>query len=79
MDRAPKREFGDGERESLPDPEVRDERAEETSRRQKAAAYLRAARLTDDTKEREELRRKAVRLLSSRLARARGPSGDEKS
>jgi hypothetical protein len=78
MDRAPKRDFSDGERESVPDPAAHDERAEEASRRQKAAAYLRAARLTDDAQEREELRRKAGELLSSRFARARGPSGGEK-
>jgi hypothetical protein len=36
----------------------------EANERRQAAAYLRAARLTDDATEREELRRKAADLLS---------------
>jgi len=38
----------------------------------KAAAYLRAARLTDDASERQALRRKAAELLEPRAARGRG-------
>ncbi len=40
--------------------------AAEVSKRQAAAAYLRAARLTDDAAERESLRRQAAELLSPR-------------
>lgn len=36
------------------------------SSRQKAASYLRAAKLTDDPAQREELRRKAAELIAPR-------------
>ncbi len=38
----------------------------DVSARRKAAAYLRAAKLTDDGREREALRQKAAELLSPR-------------
>jgi hypothetical protein len=40
-------------------------------KRQAAAAYLDAARLTDDAAERQVLRRKAVTLLAARATAAR--------
>jgi hypothetical protein len=40
--------------------------------RQQAAAFLRAARLTFDARERRELRRKAVELLTPAPRRANG-------
>src|SRR6185295_7380323 len=74
MDRAHKRDLTEVETEPMPDRESLDEDVLETQRRQKAAAYLRAARLTDDAGEREALRRKAGELLSSRAFRRRRPS-----
>ena len=50
--------------ESLPDRDPQDPQARELSRRQQAASYLRAARMTDDPAERESLRRKAAELLA---------------
>jgi hypothetical protein len=65
MDRAPKRQI-DPVRESAPDEDLQDQAATEALRRQAAAAYLRAARLTDDPAERESLRRQALAVLSPR-------------
>jgi hypothetical protein len=50
--------------ESLPDRDLQDAQARELSRRQQAASYLKAARMTDDPAERESLRRKAAELLT---------------
>ena len=73
MDRATKQDLPEVETDSLRDRESHDEGALETQKRQQAAAYLRAARLTDDAGEREALRRKAGELLSSRTFRRRRP------
>jgi hypothetical protein len=70
MDRVPKRQ-NDADRESLPDEELPTESAAAASKRQAAAAYLRAARLTDDATERESLRRQAAELLSRRARTSR--------
>ena len=43
-----------------------DEAGGDSSARREAAAYLRAAKLTDDAREREALRQKAAELLSPR-------------
>ena len=74
MDRATKQYLAEAKTDSLPDREPHGEGALETQERQKAAAYLRAARLTDDAEEREALRRKAGELLSPRTFRRRRPS-----
>lgn len=67
MDRVSKRH--DTGRQSVPDEKLQGEVASEASRRQTAAACLRAARLTDDAAERESLRRQAAELLSGRRRR----------
>ena len=65
MDGVPRR-VTDGDREeSQADNRLQAETAH-ARRRQKAAAYLRAAKLTDDPAERESLRRRAAELLSPR-------------
>jgi hypothetical protein len=64
MDRVPKVHDAGTDRPSLPDKNVPGEPAESVRRRQAAASYLRAARLTEDAAERESLRRQAAELLS---------------
>lgn len=66
MDRVSKVHDAGTDRHSLPDKDVPGEPAKDVRKRQAAAAYLRAARLTDDPAERESLRRKAAELLSPR-------------
>ena len=67
MDRAPKRDV-DMDLEWLLEGEVSSDPAGEAGPRQLAASWLRAARLTDDAKERDALRRRAAELLSPRRA-----------
>jgi hypothetical protein len=61
-----KRHDADTDEGPLPDGHARSVNAHELRNRQAAAAYLRAAKLTDDTAERESLRRKAAALLAPR-------------
>ncbi len=60
----PNHQDADNHTESLPDTNLQDAKAREPSRRQQAASFLRAARMTDDAEERESLRRKAAELLA---------------
>jgi hypothetical protein len=69
MDRVSKRH--DAGSEPAPDEKRQAEAAGEVSKRQAAAACLRAARLTDDAAERESLRRQAAELLTGRPRRPR--------
>jgi hypothetical protein len=64
MGRASKCEDADTEGRSVPGEDGQPEA--QVRRRQRAASYLRAAKLTEDAAEREKLRRKAATLLSPR-------------
>ena len=72
MDRKQERHDAETDHE-LPNAESQDDPAAELTARQRAAAYLRAARLTDDAREREALRQKAAELLSPRRGTRSSP------
>jgi len=71
-DRVFKSNHAEEDRQDLPNRDLASDLAGDAGRRREAAAYLRAARLTDDASERQALRRKAAELLEPRAARGRG-------